>query len=57
MSANADAAAASTTVFTRNPYEGHPALSPLEAEVLWEYAKLAAHVKNVSSHRPSAFFQ
>lgn len=26
----------------------HPQLSPLEAEVLWEYAKLADKVKRVS---------
>lgn len=34
-------------VFVDNPYDGHPSLSPLEAEVLWEYAKLAQHVKQV----------
>lgn len=28
---------------------GHPQLSALEAEVLWEYAKLADKVKRVSS--------
>lgn len=27
-----------------NPYDGHPALSPIESEVLWEYAKLAQHL-------------
>ncbi|KAF9500814.1 hypothetical protein BDN71DRAFT_1486252 [Pleurotus eryngii] len=32
-------------ILTTNPYESHPSLSPLEAEVLWEYAKLAHHVK------------
>ncbi|KAH9180739.1 DASH complex subunit Dad3-domain-containing protein [Lactarius sanguifluus] len=30
-----------------NPYEDHPSLSPLEAEVLWEYAKLNQHVKDL----------
>lgn len=30
-----------------NPYEGHLELTKLEAEVLWEYAKLAKNVKNV----------
>jgi DASH complex subunit DAD3 len=34
-------------IFTNNPYETHPSLSPLEAEVLWEYAKLASHLKEV----------
>ncbi|KLO19188.1 hypothetical protein SCHPADRAFT_935512 [Schizopora paradoxa] len=32
-------------IFEMNPYESHGSLSPLEAEVLWEYAKLAHHVK------------
>ncbi|KAH8117044.1 DASH complex subunit Dad3-domain-containing protein [Phellopilus nigrolimitatus] len=32
-------------IFTSNPYDGHPALSPLEGDVLWEYAKLSQHVK------------
>ena len=42
-------------IFTRNPYESQPSLSPLEAEVLWEYAKLAQHIKNVCVIiRPSA---
>ncbi|KAG6814556.1 hypothetical protein H0H92_000084 [Tricholoma furcatifolium] len=34
-------------VFLSNPYESHPSLSTVEAEVLWEYAKLAQHVKLV----------
>ena len=41
----------SSTVFEANPYEGHPALSELEAEVLWQYAKLAQNVKEVSASR------
>lgn len=36
-----------TDIFTVNPYEGHPSLSELEAEVLWEYAKLAQHIRSV----------
>jgi len=34
-------------ILTENPYELHPNLTSLEAEVLWEYAKLAHHVKFV----------
>ncbi|KAH6918453.1 DASH complex subunit Dad3-domain-containing protein [Coprinopsis sp. MPI-PUGE-AT-0042] len=37
-------------IFTANPYEGHPSLSQLEAEVLWEYAKLAQHIRSVRLH-------
>ncbi|KAF6764031.1 DASH complex subunit Dad3-domain-containing protein [Ephemerocybe angulata] len=35
-------------IFSVNPYESHPNLRPVEAEVLWEYAKLAQHVKSLS---------
>jgi len=35
------------SIFESNPYEMHPNLSPLEADVLWEYAKLSQHVKEV----------
>lgn len=35
-------------IFTINPYEGHPSLSQLEAEVLCEYAKLAQHIRSLS---------
>ena len=38
---------AAQDIFTVNPYEGHPSLSQLEAEVLWEYAKLAQHIRSV----------
>lgn len=31
-----------------NTYEGYPGLSELEAELLWEYAKTAALIKDVS---------
>ncbi|THG92624.1 hypothetical protein EW145_g8649 [Phellinidium pouzarii] len=44
-SANANANANANAIFSTNPYDGHAALSPLEAEVLWEYAKLAQHAK------------
>lgn len=33
-----------------NAYEGHPELTQLEAEVLWEYAKFAKQVKQVSQN-------
>ncbi|KAF8077790.1 DASH complex subunit Dad3-domain-containing protein [Lyophyllum atratum] len=35
-------------IFHVNPYESHASLSTIEAEVLWEYAKLAQHVKLVT---------
>jgi DASH complex subunit DAD3 len=34
-------------IFDINPYESHPSLTTTETEVLWEYAKLAQHVKLV----------
>ena len=34
-------------IFAINPYEDHPSLSALEAEVLWEYAKLNQQIKDV----------
>lgn len=34
---------------TKNPYEGNAQLSPLEQDVLWEYAKLNKNVKDVSA--------
>ncbi|KAI0811219.1 DASH complex subunit Dad3-domain-containing protein [Irpex lacteus] len=36
-----------STIHETNPYEGHPNLSELEAEVLWEYARLAQNVKEL----------
>jgi hypothetical protein len=39
-------------IFTINPYEDHPSLSPLEAEVLWEYAKLNQQIKDVRTPSP-----
>ncbi|KDR81722.1 hypothetical protein GALMADRAFT_89996 [Galerina marginata CBS 339.88] len=35
-------------ILTSNPYESHPSLTPLEAAVLWEYAKLAQNVRMVT---------
>ncbi|KAJ7636015.1 DASH complex subunit Dad3-domain-containing protein, partial [Mycena polygramma] len=32
-------------IFTENPYVNHPSLTAIEAEVLWEYAKLAQNLK------------
>jgi hypothetical protein len=37
-------------IFQCNPYEDHPSLTPLEADVLWEYAKLSQHIKDVRTH-------
>ncbi|KAJ7173862.1 DASH complex subunit Dad3-domain-containing protein, partial [Mycena filopes] len=34
-----------TDVFAENPYANNPALSSIQAEVLWEYAKLAQNLK------------
>ncbi|KAF9022616.1 hypothetical protein BDZ89DRAFT_1137243 [Hymenopellis radicata] len=31
-------------IFIENPYAGHPELTTLEADVLWEYAKLAQNL-------------
>ncbi|KAF5373544.1 hypothetical protein D9758_000844 [Tetrapyrgos nigripes] len=36
-------------IFEENPYEGNPNLTPTQAEVLWEYAKLAQIIKLVCS--------
>ena len=40
---------ATSTVFETNPYEGHPNLTELEAEVLWQYAQLSQNIKEVRS--------
>ncbi|EJD53199.1 hypothetical protein AURDEDRAFT_33817, partial [Auricularia subglabra TFB-10046 SS5] len=32
---------------SKNPYEGNTQLTPLEQDVLWEYAKLNQNVKNL----------
>ncbi|KAJ7633019.1 DASH complex subunit Dad3-domain-containing protein [Roridomyces roridus] len=32
-------------IFDVNPYANQPGLSPIEKEVLWEYAKLAENLK------------
>ncbi|KAF8918893.1 DASH complex subunit Dad3-domain-containing protein [Mucidula mucida] len=36
-------------IFLENPYTGHAELTTLEADVLWEYAKLAQNVKQVAA--------
>ncbi|CAL1705632.1 unnamed protein product [Somion occarium] len=36
-----------SSLFETNPYEGHPNLSDLEAEVLWQYAKLSQNIKEL----------
>ena len=41
--------ALSSSVFETNPYEGQHNLSELEAEVLWQYAKLSQNIKEVRS--------
>ena len=40
-------ATTSNDIFNVNPYEANAGLSALESEVLWEYAKLAQHIKLV----------
>jgi DASH complex subunit DAD3 len=42
-----DSAVAGQKIFEVNPYESHPSLTPIESEVLWEYAKLSQHIKDV----------
>ena len=45
-----DASAGTTSnsqIFSINPYEDHPSLTKIEADVLWEYAKLNQHIKDV----------
>jgi len=37
------------SIFEFNPYETHPSLSPTEADVLWEYAKLSQHIKDMTA--------
>ncbi|KAI0078126.1 hypothetical protein K474DRAFT_1771217 [Panus rudis PR-1116 ss-1] len=41
------AAPANDEVFESNPYEGNPNLSELEAEVLWQYARLNQNIKEL----------
>ncbi|KAH7889539.1 DASH complex subunit Dad3-domain-containing protein [Phlebopus sp. FC_14] len=38
-----------TDIFTVNPYESNAALTTHEAQVLWEYAKLAQHIKDLTA--------
>ncbi|KIY71031.1 hypothetical protein CYLTODRAFT_346672 [Cylindrobasidium torrendii FP15055 ss-10] len=42
-------AASVHSIFVTNPYEKHPQLSETEAEILWEYAKLAQTVKEITA--------
>jgi DASH complex subunit DAD3 len=38
---------ANSQIFSVNPYEDHPSLTQVEADVLWEHAKLNQHIKDV----------
>ncbi|KAI0345264.1 hypothetical protein BDW22DRAFT_1325752 [Trametopsis cervina] len=42
-------ALSNSTIHETNPYEGHPSLTELEAEVLWQYARLAQNVKEIAA--------
>ena len=44
---DASAATSDSQIFSINPYEDHPSLTQIEASVLWEYAKLNQHTKDV----------
>lgn len=46
----ATSATPSNQIFSINPYENHPSLTQVEADVLWEYAKLNQHIKDVRTH-------
>jgi len=48
---------ANSQIFSVNPYEDHPNLTQIEADVLWEYAKLNQHIKDVRVIQPSASYQ
>ena len=37
----------SNEIFLVNPYQSHASLTPVEAEILWEYAKLAQNLRTV----------
>jgi len=47
------AASGGGQILSINPYEDHPSLSPQEAEVLWEYAKLNQQIKDMVVHTRS----
>jgi DASH complex subunit DAD3 len=51
-SATASTLTLSSPIFSVNPYENHPSLTQLEADVLWEYAKLNQHIKDVRHFHP-----
>jgi hypothetical protein len=47
MATSATTSVSSSQILSINPYENHPSLTQLEADVLWEYAKLNQHIKDV----------
>ncbi|KAG8951869.1 hypothetical protein FRC04_005561 [Tulasnella sp. 424] len=49
MSTSGSAPPISLPILEENPYTGHPELSALESDVLWEYAKMAALVKQLAN--------
>lgn len=46
---NGSAPPISLPILEENPYAGHPELSTLESDVLWEYAKMATLVKQLAN--------
>lgn len=48
---DASAGTSNSQIFSVNPYEDHPSLTQIEADVLWEYAKLNQHIKDVRRSR------
>jgi len=47
MAASETTSTSSSPIFSVNPYENHPSLTQLQADVLWEYAKLNQHIKDL----------
>ncbi|TFK54672.1 hypothetical protein OE88DRAFT_1673790 [Heliocybe sulcata] len=41
------ASPATAEIYELNPYDGHPGLTQLEADVLWEYAKLNQNIRDL----------
>jgi DASH complex subunit DAD3 len=54
MAASETTSTSCSPIFSVNPYENHPSLSQLQADVLWEYAKLNQHIKDVRTPTPLA---
>jgi hypothetical protein len=50
MTASNPTSSSEILIFSVNPYENHPSLTQIEAEVLWEYAKLNQNIKTVRTH-------